>query len=138
LVQNSISKHQNSSPTNFFEATEQMARGFESIAHLVTLLQKENHDLRAANEALSKRRRAKKTRIRKAGALFVEDAKNILAQKEAEALAARDKRANGHGHGEGSGTSRRCGGNRGETGHNIRTCRVDANLSEESISEESE
>jgi hypothetical protein len=42
-------------------------------------LLKENHTLRKANKALSKRRRAKKNRIRQGGALTVEDINNILA-----------------------------------------------------------
>jgi hypothetical protein len=42
-------------------------------------LLKENHALRKANKALSKRYRAKKNRIRQEGALTVEDANDILA-----------------------------------------------------------
>jgi hypothetical protein len=39
----------------------------------MTLLLAEVRTLRAANEVLSKRRRAKKTRVRQGGALIVED-----------------------------------------------------------------
>jgi hypothetical protein len=44
----------------------------------------ELHTLRAANKALSKRRRAKKARVRQGGALTVEDAQNILVQKDVD------------------------------------------------------
>jgi hypothetical protein len=40
----------------------------------MTLLSAEVRTLRAANEVLSKRRRAKKTRVRQGGALTIEDA----------------------------------------------------------------
>lgn len=67
------------------------------MAHEMTLLSAEVRTLRAANEALSKRRRAKKTRVRQGGALTVENAQDVLAQKEAEEQARRDKRSEGVG-----------------------------------------
>jgi hypothetical protein len=50
----------------------------------MTLMSAELRTLRAANEALSKRRRAKKNRIRQGGVLTVEDAHDILAQEEVD------------------------------------------------------
>jgi hypothetical protein len=44
------------------------------MAHEITLLSTEVRTRRAANEALSKRRRAKKARVRSGGALTIEDA----------------------------------------------------------------
>jgi hypothetical protein len=58
----------------------------------MTLLSAEVRTLRAANEALSKRRRAKKTLVRQGGALTVEDAQDILAQKEVDEQVRRDLR----------------------------------------------
>ena len=43
------------------------------MAHEITLLSAKVRTLRVANKALSKRRRAKKARVRKGGALIVED-----------------------------------------------------------------
>ena len=60
LVRTRISGHQGSSPTPIFEAVKQMAKGMEAMVHSMTLVTAENHNLRKANEALSKRRRAKK------------------------------------------------------------------------------
>jgi hypothetical protein len=87
----------------------------------ITLLSAEVRTLRAANEALSKRRRAKKSHIRQGGALTIEDAQDVLAQKEAEELARRDKRLEGGRLSEGQPSSRRCS-TCGETVHNARTC----------------
>ncbi len=91
------------------------------LAHEITLLLAEVRTLRAANKALSKRRRAKKTRVRQGGALTVEDAQDVLAQKEAEEQARHDKRSEGGRQNEGQPSGRRCG-TCGETGHNARTC----------------
>ena len=79
LVRNRITRHQGSSPTPIFETVAALAKGTERIAHEMTLLAAEVRILRAANEALSKRRRAKKTRVRQGGALTVEDTQDILA-----------------------------------------------------------
>ena len=98
-----------------------MAKGTEILAHEITLLLAEVRILRVANKALSKRYRAKKTRVRQGGALTIEDTQDILAQKEAEEQARRDKRSEGGRQNEGQPSGRRysaCG----ETGYNTRTC----------------
>jgi hypothetical protein len=58
----------------------------------VTLLIAENYTLRVVNEALSKRRRAKKTRVRQGGALTIEDRQDIVAQKDIDEQIRRDVR----------------------------------------------
>ena len=62
-VRGRIARHQGSSPTAVFLAVEQLAKGIELMAHQMTLLYDEVRSLRKANLALSKRRRAKKTRV---------------------------------------------------------------------------
>ena len=64
LVRNRIARHQGSSPTPLFETVAALAKGTERMAYEMTLLSAEVRTLRAANEALSKRRRAKKARVR--------------------------------------------------------------------------
>ena len=91
------------------------------MAYEMTLLSAKVRSLRAANEALSKRRRAKKTRIRQGGTLTVEDAQDIIAQKEAEEQVRRDLREERASRREGQLSARRCRAC-GETGHNARTC----------------
>jgi hypothetical protein len=67
LIEKRISQLQNSSPTHIISAVDQFAKGSLSIMYKMALMQSEIRDLRAANEALSKRRRANKTRLREGG-----------------------------------------------------------------------
>jgi hypothetical protein len=90
--------------------------------------------LRAANEALSKRRRAKKTRVCQGEALTIEDAQDVLARKEAGEQARRDKRSEGGRQNEGQPSGQRCSTCR-ETGHNARTCQEAIDTSSLSESE---
>jgi hypothetical protein len=134
LVRNRISRHQGSSPTPLFETVKALAKGTERMAHEMTLLSAEVRTLRAANEALSKRRRAKKTRVRQGGALTVEDAQDILAQKDADEQLRRDLRAEGGNRKEGQPSTRRCR-TCGKAGHNARTCQEAIDISSSSDSE---
>jgi hypothetical protein len=59
-IKNKIAKHQNSSPTHMYNVIDAQARGMSKMAHELVLLRAELKDVRAANELLSKRRRAKK------------------------------------------------------------------------------
>ena len=111
-----------------------MAKGMEAMAHSVTLLTAKNQALRKANEALSKRRRAKKSRIREGGALSIEDGQDILVQREVEEQLSRDRCGNGSARCKRRPTVRRCG-KCGESGHNVRTCQADRAISNASNSE---
>jgi translation initiation factor 2B subunit (eIF-2B alpha/beta/delta family) len=81
-VQKRISNHQGSSPTSMFSAIKQLAKGMELIAHQNALLQDEVRTLQQANQALAKRRRAKRTRVQAGGAITIEDAQVLLAAKD--------------------------------------------------------
>ena len=109
LVKTQISDYQGSSPTTIFSAFKQMAKGIEALAHSVTLLSRENCTLRKANEALSKHRKAKKTRVRQRGILSVEDAQDILAQRDAREQAAQDRCESRDGNRERLATVQQCG-----------------------------
>lgn len=102
LVRNRISHYQGSSPTPLFETVRALAKGTERMAHEMTLLSAEVRTLRAANEALSKRRRAKKARVRQGGALTVENAQDIIAQKDVDKQVRRDVRVAGVVEGRGN------------------------------------
>ncbi|OAF54227.1 hypothetical protein VC83_09547 [Pseudogymnoascus destructans] len=67
----------------------------------MTLLSAEVRTLRAANEALSKRRRAKKSRVRQGCALSVGDAHDDLSQRAVTEQINREKRSGGVGRNEG-------------------------------------
>jgi hypothetical protein len=128
LVKNRIVCHQGSSPTPIFETVKALAKGTEILAHEVTLMGAELRALRAANEALSKRRRAKKNRIRQGGALTIEDAQDIIAQKDVNEQVRRDVREMGGRREEGQPSGRRCG-TCGKPGHNARTCEENIDIS---------
>jgi hypothetical protein len=135
LVRDRIARHQGSSPTPLFQTVASLAKGTERLAHELTLVNAELRTLRAANEALSKRRRAKKNRIRQGGALTVEDTHDIMAQDEVNEQIRRDRRFRGVNREEGISTARRCG-TCGKTGHNARTCQEVINTSSSSEFEE--
>jgi hypothetical protein len=137
LVKDRIARHQGSSPTPLFATIKSALKGIEILAHQHTLVLAEKRILRKANEALSKRRRAKKTRIRQGGALTVEDAYDIIAQKEVDEQIRRDKRSGEAFSKEGNLGVRRCG-ICGKTGHNARTCQEFKDISSSSDSEELE
>ena len=84
--------------------------------------------LQKANEALSKRRRAKKIRVRLGGSLIVGDAHDLLAQKEVQEQVERETRENGSRRTRTETAPRRCG-KCGKPGHNARTCQEDAGMS---------
>ena len=112
-----------------------MAKGTERLAYKLTLVNTELRTLRAANKALSKRRRAKKNRIRQGGALTIEDTHDIIAQDEVNKQIRRDRRSRGVNREEGISIARRCG-TCGKTGHNARTCQEVVDTSSLSESEE--
>ena len=85
------------------------------------MLTAEVRTLRKVNKVLSKRRRAKKTRVRYRGVLTVEEATDILAQKDAEEQVRRDKRSREDKQNKEQSTRRRYS-TYGKTSHNARTC----------------
>lgn len=127
LVRSQISGHQGSSPTPIFSAVRQMAKGLEAMAHSVTLLTAENRSLHKANEALSKCRRAKKSRVRNGSMLTAQHARDIVAQKEAREQRGQVAGENPCSNSGGPATTRRCR-KCGKPGHNIRTCQLEAEM----------
>jgi FtsZ-binding cell division protein ZapB len=59
-------------------AVNQLTKGITAIIYQVALLQSEVSLLRKANEVLSKRRRAKKTRVQLGGSLTIQDTQDLL------------------------------------------------------------
>ena len=134
-VQTRIANHQGSSPATIFSAVQQLAKGTELIAHEMSLLRGEVQTLRKANLALAKRRRAKRTRLQAGGTLTVEDARNLIAEKEVEGQKS-EKRSAQRGESEAGLSTQRCCGGCGKPGHNIRTCQeVEETSDEESCIE---
>ena len=96
--------------------------------HQVALLQAEVSSLRSANEALSKRRKAKKkTRVRLGGSLTVQDGIDLLDQKDVDEQVKKEERQNGSRRGNTRAGVRHCS-NCGKPGHNCRTCQRDGEI----------
>ncbi|APA15478.1 hypothetical protein sscle_15g102480 [Sclerotinia sclerotiorum 1980 UF-70] len=130
LVKSRMARHQSSSPTPIFETVLALAKGTERLTYENTFLNAENCTLRKANEALSKRRRMKKTQLRQGGVLTGQEAADILSQQKVDIQIQRDERQNGGNSNRESSTSRCCS-KCGKTGHNLRTCQnsiIDARL----------
>lgn len=130
-IKERIAHHQGSSPTPIYDAVDQIAKGTQAIMHEVVLLREENKSLRKANETLSKRRQARRTRVAKSGALEVGEAQDLLAQKDVDDQISRERRPRGGRLRRAAATIRRCG-SCGKAGHNARTCIVDIDSSGDS------
>jgi hypothetical protein len=137
LVRRRISNHQGSSPTTMFEAVKQLAKGTEMIAHEMTLVRSEIRSLQDANKALAKRRRAKRTRLQDGGALTVEDALVLIAEKES-GRRKKGKEVEGSGASGAARATVRCCGRCAQPGHNVRTCPVAPESSDEESEMESD
>ncbi|EDN98546.1 hypothetical protein SS1G_13405 [Sclerotinia sclerotiorum 1980 UF-70] len=103
-----MARHQSSSPTPIFETVLALAKGTERLTYENTFLNAENCTLRKANEALSKRRRMKKTQLRQGGVLTGQEAADILSQQKVDIQIQRDERQNGGNSNRESSTSRCC------------------------------
>jgi hypothetical protein len=134
FIKNRIAHHQNSSPTSIYEAVDQFAKGATTIMHQLVLLKAECQNLRQANELLSKRRRAKKTRLRQGGSLSQQDAEDLQDEKDVGEQVQQETKASAGRKPRDETRARRCG-NCGATGHNVRTCDI---IEEDSNEEDSE
>ncbi|CVL09140.1 related to transposase [Fusarium mangiferae] len=121
LIKDRVSKHQGSSPTPILASVDQLAKATVSINHRLTLLTGEIKALREANEALSKRRRAKRTRLQDSGPLTGEQASRLLVEKGVVKEEGRDEGAEGGPSKRHQTGARLCGICR-KSGHNARTC----------------
>ena len=115
-------------------AMDQLTKGIMAIMHQVALLQSEVSSLRKANEALSKRRRAKRTRVQLGGSLTVQSAQELLGQGAVSGEGVQETQPEGGGTG-GVRTRVRCCGVCGKPGHNARTCQEVAEASDSAASD---
>ncbi|KAJ0126537.1 Frequency clock protein [Fusarium oxysporum f. sp. albedinis] len=91
--------------------------------HKVALLEARVQDLEQANEILSRRRRAKRTRLQKGGVMTVEEGRQVIDQTDVDAQAVAGPSRSG-GQGEPARMKERHCGACGKTGHNARTCQI--------------
>jgi hypothetical protein len=128
-----IRRHQSSSPESIIEALQSLSKGAQAAAHKVALLAAENKDLQQANKILSRRQRAKRTRLQKGGAITVQEASQVIDQIDSNTqVVAELSRSSGQGR------SARPGNRHysvcSKVGHNARTCQVVIEISGEEYS----
>ncbi|KAL0936162.1 transposase [Colletotrichum truncatum] len=134
FIKSRISRHRSSSPASIYSAVSKLARGTEGLGHRVALLESEVQILREENAILSRRRRAKKTRLQKGGSLTISTGEDIQSQREADTQLQEETRRSSGRKVRSETTHRRCGVC-GNTGHNARTCQFIEETSEEQESE---
>jgi hypothetical protein len=127
-----ISTHQNSSPSSIIAAIDQFTKGATAMMHQAALLCAEVSTLRTANETLSKRRRAKKTRVRLGGSLTIKNRLDLLDQKDVDEQIKVEERKSSTQGGSSHTKVPRCS-KCSKPGHNIRTCKEDTEISNLSI-----
>ena len=128
-----IRRHHSSSPEPILEALKSFAKGTKAIMHGYALVKAEVQDLRQANEILSRRRRAKRTRLQKREVMTVEKGRQAIAQLDVDAQVAVESSRSG-GQGRSAQPRERHCGVCGKPGHNARTCQVVINTSGEEYS----
>jgi hypothetical protein len=134
FIKSRVASHQNSSPTSIYHAIDQIAKGTSGMMHQVALLKAEVTALREANKVLSKRRRARKTRLCQGGSLTLQEGQDLQDQIDVIQQVKRETQAGSGRKPRTEVCARRCG-NCGETGHNARTCQNDVETSREDDSE---
>ena len=94
------------------------------MIHRMSLLETENRVLWEANEALSKRQRAKKARVQHAGSLTAQGKQDLEDQQAIEKQLNEESRR-GRGRVAGARTRAPCCSICKKPGHNARTCKED-------------
>jgi hypothetical protein len=134
-IKRRISRHQGSSPTSILTAVDQITKGACGLMHKMALMKAEVEQLRAANALLSKRRRAKKTRLRQSGSMTIAEGQALQDQNDVEEQIKQEDRQTRGRKPRDETKGRRCGVC-GKTGHNARTCQIDVETSNEEASSE--
>ena len=106
------------------EAVKSLSKGAEMIAHALVLSQKRIAELKAANEAATRRKSYKRKRVQKEGTLTVEEGLRLTTLKEFGARSDGKKAKKRVRVEVGEPSQRRCR-RCGEAGHNSRTCKQD-------------
>src|SRR6478609_9261687 len=128
-----IRSHKSSSPESIIEALKSSTKATKAALHRLALVEARLKDLEQANKILSRRRRAKRTRLQKGGAMTVQEASQVIDQLDVDAQVVAESSRNGA-----RGRSERPGGRRcgvcGKAGHNARTCQEEIEVNREEYS----
>lgn len=125
FIKDRIARHQNSSPTSALDEVDQIVKGTQGVMHKMVLLKPENQILRGEVETLSRRRRTNKTRLQKEGSLSLAAARDLQVRNDAEVEIREEKRRSSGRKPRVEARRRHCGAC-GKSGHNARTCQLNA------------
>ena len=93
FIKDQIARHQNSTPTLIYSAIDQFVKSTQSAMHSYAILKDRVATLEEANRILSKRRREKRKRVHHGGSLRIQDAQNLIDEKDAETQVLEETRA---------------------------------------------
>ncbi len=130
ILKKRITDHPDSSPTKSLDALDSFEKGAITVMHEVAFLRARVRGLKAANKLISKRRRAKKTRLRTKGSLSIQDARDLKEQIDVDSQVKDETQAHGRRKARVETRGRRYGVC-GQTSHNARTYTIDVDISEE-------
>ena len=130
LVKARIQRHADSSPMSMVEAFEKVSKGAVIIAHKLVLVRKEIAELKAANEAATRRKSYKRKRVQAEGTLTIEDGARLAALRDFSARSDGKKSKKVVGAEVGELSQRRCTVCK-KTEHNARTCKYVAEVDSE-------
>ena len=82
LIRNRIINHLNSSPTRILESLDQLTKGSKMMMANIVLLRSEVAQLRAANEAATRRQSRKRKRIQQEGILTYKAGLQLVTIRE--------------------------------------------------------
>ncbi|KAJ0125886.1 Cytochrome P450 monooxygenase yanC [Fusarium oxysporum f. sp. albedinis] len=120
-LQGRIRNHKSSSPESIIEAVKYFEKGQSILLHRIALQEAEIRELRQADDMLSRRRRAKRTRLQKRGNMTIGNAQDSIDQIDINTqVVAESSRSGGRERSQGP-KVRQCS-ICGKTGHNARTC----------------
>jgi hypothetical protein len=91
--------------------------------HENALLRSEVHDLRQADEILSRRRRAKRSRLQRRGVMTVDEGREAIDQMDVDAQVGGKSSRSGGQERSAQAKERRCG-SCSKIKHNARTCQI--------------
>ena len=77
-----IRRHKSSSPESIIEALKSSTKVIKAALYQLALVEARLKNLKEANRILSRRRRAKKTRLQKGGTITVEEALQVIDQMD--------------------------------------------------------
>lgn len=120
-LQRRIRNHKSSSPESIIEAVKYFEKGQSILLHKIALQEAEIRELRQANDMLSRRHKAKRTRLQRRGTMTIGNAQDLIDQIDVNTQVVAESSRSGDRERSQGQKPRQCS-ICGKTGHNARTC----------------